>query len=44
MGKARGPNADLLRELALEDRELLKMLASNGRYKPDENRTSQSAD
>jgi hypothetical protein len=40
MEKAKGPNAELLRELALEDRELLKMLASNGRYKPDENRPS----
>ena len=35
MKKAKGPNAELLRELALEDRELLKMLSSNGRYKPD---------
>ena len=34
MEKAKGPNAELLRELALEDRELLKMLATNGRYKP----------
>jgi len=44
MEKAKGPNAELLRELALEDRELLKMLASNGRYKPDENRAGPSTD
>jgi hypothetical protein len=36
MEKAKGPNAELLRELALEDRELLKLLATNGRHKPDE--------
>jgi hypothetical protein len=35
MEKAKGPNAEPFRELALEDRELLKMLPSNGRYKPD---------
>jgi hypothetical protein len=44
MEKAKGPNAELLRELALEDRELLKMPASNGRHKPDENRPSRSTD
>jgi len=35
MEKAKGLNAELLRELALEDRELLRMLASNGRYRPN---------
>jgi len=35
MEKPKGPSGELLRELALEDRELLKMLSSNGRYKPD---------
>ena len=44
MEKAKGPNAELLRELALEDRELLMMLASNGRYKPDERHPNPSAD
>jgi len=42
--KAKSPNAELLRELALEDRELLKMLASNGRHKPVENRPGPSTD
>jgi hypothetical protein len=28
------PNAKLIREIALENQELLKMLATNGRYKP----------
>jgi hypothetical protein len=31
MEKAKGPNADLLMELALEDRELMIMLPINGR-------------
>jgi hypothetical protein len=44
MEKAKGPNVELLRELALEDRGLLKMSASNVRYKPDENRLSPSTD
>jgi len=43
MEKAKGPNAELLRELALEDRELLRLLATNGRYKPDESQ-DQSTD
>lgn len=28
------PNAKLVREIALENQELLKMLATNGKYKP----------
>jgi hypothetical protein len=44
MAKAKGPKAELLRELALEDRELLKMLATNGRHKPDEKRPSPPTD
>jgi hypothetical protein len=44
MEKAKGPNAELLRELALEDRELLKMLALDGRHKPDEKQPSPSTD
>ena len=35
MEKAKGPNAELLRELALEDQKLMAMLATNGRSKPD---------
>jgi hypothetical protein len=35
MEKAKGPNAELLRELALEDQELMTMLATNGKSKPD---------
>jgi len=31
MEKAKGPNAELLRELALEDHELMIMLATNGK-------------
>jgi hypothetical protein len=34
MAKAKGPNAEYFRELALEDRELLEMLATNGRSRP----------
>ena len=35
MEKAKGPNAELLRELALEDQQLMAMLATNGKSKPD---------
>ena len=35
MEKAKGPNAELLRELALEDQKLMAMLATNGKSKPD---------
>ena len=44
MEKAKDPNAELLRELAFEDRELLKMLATNGRYKPTEKQPGPSTD
>jgi hypothetical protein len=30
----RSPNEKLIREIAGENRELLRLLASNGRYKP----------
>lgn len=35
MEKTKGANVELLRELALEGRGLLKVLSSNGRYKPE---------
>ena len=31
MEKPKGPNAELLRELALEDQKLMVMLATNGK-------------
>jgi hypothetical protein len=37
------PNAKLIREIALENQELLKMLATNGRYKPKTEMPSASA-
>ena len=43
MAKPRGPNAELIRELAVEDLDLLKMLATNGRYKPKTERLSTPA-
>jgi len=30
----KNPNADVIRSLAMEDLPLLKMLATNGRFKP----------
>lgn len=34
MAVPRSPNEKLIREIANENRELLRMLATNGRYKP----------
>ena len=42
MGTASSPNAKLIREIALENQELLKMLATNGRYKPKTEKPSPS--
>ena len=38
------PNEKIIRETAFENRELLKMLATNGRYKPKSESTSRSTD
>ena len=38
------PNEKIIRETALENRELLKMLATNGRYKPKNEPTTPSND
>jgi hypothetical protein len=34
MAAPKSPNEKLIQEIASENRELLKMLATNGRYKP----------
>jgi hypothetical protein len=38
------PNQKVIREIALDNRELLKMLATNGRYKPKTDSPKSSAD
>ena len=42
MAAPSSPNAKLIKEIALENQELLKMLATNGRYKPKTEKPSPS--
>jgi hypothetical protein len=44
VGAPTSPNQGAIREIALENRELLKMLATNGRYKPKTDSPESSAD
>jgi hypothetical protein len=44
MAAPKSPNEKLIREIASENRELLKMLATNGRYTPKSDSASSSTD
>ena len=44
MAAPTSPNEKLIREIASENRELLRLLASNGRHKPKTDTTDSSSD
>jgi len=40
MAQPKSPNARIIQQFALENREVLEMLATNGRYKPQRGKSS----